>query len=183
MKGLMMGTPLLISSLIRNADRNHGTTEIVSRTVEGGIHHYTYREAHTRARQLANALAALGIEAGERCGTLAWNGYRHFEIYYAVSGMGAVCHTINPRLFAPQIAYIANHASDRVIFTDLTFVPLLEDIADELSGVEAFIVMTDEDHMPKTSLPDVHCYERLVHGHSAEFDWPELDETTASSLC
>ena len=183
MKGLMMGTPLLISSLIRNADRNHGTTEIVSRTVEGGIHRYTYREAHTRARQLANALAALGIEPGERCGTLAWNGYRHFEIYYAVSGMGAVCHTINPRLFAPQIAYIANHASDRVIFTDLTFVPLLEEIADELSGVEAFIVMTDEDHMPKTSLPNVHCYERLVHGHSAEFDWPELDENTASSLC
>ncbi|HJO68490.1 MAG TPA: AMP-binding protein, partial [Rhodospirillales bacterium] len=183
MKGLMMGAPLLISSLIRNADRNHGTTEIVSRTVEGGIHRYTYRDAHIRSRQLANALTALGIEAGERCGTLAWNGYRHLEIYFAVSGMGAVCHTINPRLFAPQIAYIANHAGDRVIFTDLTFVPLLEEIAGDLAGVEAFVVMTDEDHMPKTTLPNVHCYERLVHGHSADYDWPELDENAASSLC
>ncbi len=183
MLGLMMGTPLLISSLIRNADRNHGTTEIVSRTVEGGIHRYTYRDAHTRARQLANALAALGIAPGDRCGTLAWNGYRHFEIYYAVSGSGAVCHTINPRLFPRQIAFIANHANDRVIFTDLTFVPLLEQMAGELTGVEAFVIMTDLDHMPKTTLPNVHCYERLVHAHSDDYDWPEFDENTASSLC
>ncbi len=183
MNGLMMGPPLLISSLIRNAERNHATTEIVSATVEGGIHRYTYRDAHGRARQLANALTALGIEPGERCGTLAWNGYRHLEIYYAVSGMGAVCHTINPRLFPPQIAYIAAHANDRVIFTDLTFVKLLEEIAGELPGVETFIVMTDEDHMPRTSLPNVQCYERLVHGHSPDYDWPELDENTASSLC
>jgi len=183
MKGLMMGTQLLISSLIRNADRNHGTTEIISRTVEGGIHRYTYRDAHTRARQLANALTALGIEPGDRCGTLAWNGYRHLEIYYAVSGSGAVCHTINPRLFPAQIAFIANHANDRIIFTDLTFVPLLEQIAGELAGVEAFVIMTDSDHMPKTTLPNVHCYEQLVHSHSDDYDWPEFDENTASSLC
>ena len=125
MHGLMMETPLLISSLIRNADAIHGTTEIVTRTVEGPIHRYSYRDAHRRARKLANALKTLGIRSGDRCGTLAWNTYRHFEIYYATSGIGAVCHTVNPRLFPGQIAYIVNHAEDAVLFVDLTFLPLV----------------------------------------------------------
>ena len=183
MRGLMMDTPLLISSLIRNAGDNHGDTEIVSRTVEGPVHRYTYSEAHKRARQLANGLRALGIEAGERCATLAWNGFRHFEIYFAVSGMGAVCHTINPRLFPPQIGYIINHAEDSCIFVDLTFVPLLEEMADQLTGIRSIVVMTDPEHMPQTMLPNVVCYETLVRGHSDSFDWPRLDENTASSLC
>jgi 3-(methylthio)propionyl---CoA ligase len=183
MEGLMMGTQLLISSLIRNADRNHGETEIVTRTVEGPLHRYSYSEAHGRTRQLANALASLGIKPGDRCATLAWNTYRHLEIYYAVSGMGAVCHTVNPRLFPPQISFILNHAADRCIFVDLTFVPLLEELADEFSHVEAIVIMTDDKHMPDTNLPNVFCYESLINGHSDDFDWPEFDENTASSLC
>ena len=129
MLGLMMNWPLMISSLIRHADRYHGDTEIVSRTVEGPIHRYTYRDAARRARRLARALVRLGVRAGDRVGTLAWNGYRHFELYFAVSGMGAVIHTINPRLFHDQITYIVNHAEDRVLFFDLTFLPLVERLA------------------------------------------------------
>jgi len=183
MEGLMMGTQMLISSLIENADRNHGTTEIVTRTVEGPIHRYTYHDAHRRSRQLANALGSLGIKNGDRCATLAWNTHRHFEIYYGVSGMGAICHTVNPRLFPPQIVFIMNHAADHCIFVDLTFVPLLEELAGQLEHTEAIIIMTDEANMPKTSLPNVHCYEALINGHSDDFDWPEFDENTASSLC
>ena len=129
MRGLMMDKPLLISSLIQHAEDYHGATEIVSRTVEGPIHTYTYAEAAKRARQLVNALGSLGVKPGDRIGTLAWNGYRHFETYYAVSGMGAVCHTINPRLFPPQISYIISHAEDSYLFVDLTFIPLLEGIS------------------------------------------------------
>ena len=133
--------------------------------------------------RLANALQALGVGQGDRIGTLAWNGYRHFELYYAVSGMGAVLHTINPRLFAEQIVYIANHAEDRYIFADLTFVALLEQLAPELEGVAGIVVMTDEAHMPETNLANVHCYETLLAGGAESFDWPALDENAASSLC
>jgi fatty-acyl-CoA synthase len=183
MHGLMMETPLLISSLIRNADAIHGATEIVTRTVEGPIHRYTYRDAHARARRLANALPALGIGPGDRCGTLAWNTHRHFEVYYAVSGIGAVCHTVNPRLFGPQIAYIINHAEDACLFVDLTFVPLLEQLADEIGGVRTVVVLTGRATMPKTSLRGTVCYEELVEGASDRLDWPTFDENTASSLC
>ena len=154
MHGLMMDMPLLISDLIRHADRHHGAAEIVSKTVEdGGIHRYTYREAHRRARRLANALKSLGVGMHDRVATLAWNGYRHFEIYYAVAGSGAVIHTINPRLFPDQIAYIANHAEDKVVFFDLTFAPLVEKLAPQLKSVKHFVAMTDRAHMPKTSHP------------------------------
>jgi fatty-acyl-CoA synthase len=183
MHGLMMEMPLQISSLIRHADRFHGDTEIVSRLVEGGIHRYTYRDAHRRSRQLANALIALGVRLGDRIGTLAWNGFRHFEIYYAVSGMGAVCHTINPRLFPEQLSYIANHAEDRYVFFDLTFVPLLEKIAPHCQGVRGWVAMTDKAHMPQAKLPNLLCYEDLVNSHSDNYDWPVFDELTASSLC
>src|SRR6476646_8687740 len=139
MHGLMMDMPLLISGLIRHADRHHGATEIVSKTVEGGIHRYTYREAHTRARRLANALQRLGVQHHDRVATLAWNGFRHYEIYYAVAGSGAVIHTINPRLFPEQIAYIANHAEDKVVFYDTTFAPLIEKLKPQLKSVRHFI--------------------------------------------
>src|SRR5581483_731801 len=129
MQGLMMQWPLMISSLIRHADRCHGDTEIVSRTVEGPVHRYTYRDAHARARRLANALARLGVGPGECVATIAWNGYRHFELYYAISGTGAVVHTINPRLFHEQLVYILDHAGDRAVFFDLTFLPLAERLA------------------------------------------------------
>ncbi|WP_169569905.1 3-(methylthio)propionyl-CoA ligase [Sneathiella limimaris] len=183
MRGLIQDRPLLISSQIEYAGTYHGDVEIVSRTVEGPIHRTNYREINLRSKKLAQALARLGVEFGDRVGTLAWNGYRHLEIYFGVSGMGCVCHTINPRLFPEQIAYIANHAEDKVIFTDLTFVPLLEAIASELGSVQHFVIMTDEAHMPETSLPNVICYETLVEAENGEYDWPVFDEMTASSLC
>ena len=183
MLGLMQDRPMLISSLIDFAAQYHGDVEIVSRSVEGPIHRYTYNDANHRARQLAQALGALGITLGDRVGTLAWNGYRHLECYYGVSGIGAVLHTINPRLFPEQIVYIANHAEDRVLFTELTFVPLLEGIADQLSSVEAIVIMTDRNHMPETSLPNVHCYEELLAAQDGTLQWPSFDERTASSLC
>ncbi|MGH8677450.1 MAG: 3-(methylthio)propionyl-CoA ligase [Burkholderiales bacterium] len=169
--------------MITHAERYHGTTEIVTRTVEGPIHRYNYRDAHSRSRQLANALIALGVKPADRIGTLAWNTHRHFEVYYGVSGIGAVCHTINPRLFPEQIAYIVNHAADTHLFFDLTFVPLIEKLAPHLKGVKSFVIMTDKAHMPKTTIADPICYEDLVNAHSSDYDWPVFDERTASSLC
>ncbi|HZP91445.1 MAG TPA: 3-(methylthio)propionyl-CoA ligase [Burkholderiales bacterium] len=183
MHGLMMDIPLLISSLIEHADRYHGDTEIVSRTVEGGIHRYTYRDAHRRSRQLANALGALGVKTGDRVGTLAWNGYRHLEAFYGISGMGAVMHTVNPRLFPEQIAYIVNHADDGYVLFDLTFVPLIEKLAPICRGVKGWVVMTDRAHMPQAGIPNLLCYEELINAHSDDYAWPALDERTASSLC
>jgi 3-(methylthio)propionyl---CoA ligase len=182
MLGLMQDQPLLISSLITHADRHHGATEIVSRTIEGPIHRYSYRDAHARARRLANALRRLGVQEGERVGTLAWNTFRHLEIYFATSGIGAVCHTINPRLFPEQIVYIANHAEDRFVFFDLTFVPLVEKLRPLCKAVKGWIAMTDRAHMP-ASLPDALCFEELVAAESDALDWPALDEHAASSLC
>jgi fatty-acyl-CoA synthase len=183
MFGQMQDRPLLISSLIEFAALNHGDGEIVSRTVEGPIHRYTYKDCAARSRQLAKALEKLGVEQGDRIGTLAWNGFRHVEIYYGVSGMGAVCHTINPRLFPEQIVYIVNHAEDKYIFVDLTFVPLLENLIDQIPQVKGFIVMTDEANMPETKLPNVICYENLLSTLDDDYQWPEFDERTASSLC
>jgi acyl-CoA synthetase (AMP-forming)/AMP-acid ligase II len=183
MKGLMMETQLLISSIAKHAEQFHGDREIVSVTADNPQHRYTVREAMARARQLANALARLGVKQGDRVASLAWNDYRHLEVYYGVSGSGYVCHTINPRLFPEQIVYIINHAEDRFICVDAMFVPLLEAVADKIPNVEGFIVMTDEAHMPKTSLPNAMCYETLIGAESTEFDWPEIDERTASALC
>jgi acyl-CoA synthetase (AMP-forming)/AMP-acid ligase II len=183
MHGLMMDKPLLISDLIRHADRVHGATEIVSKTVEGGMHRYTYREAHARARRLANALKQLDVQMHDRVATLAWNGFRHFEIYYAVAGCGAVIHTINPRLFPDQIVYIANHAEDRYVFFDITFAPLLEKLAPQLQTVKGFVAMTDRAHMPKENIAHLLCYEELLEKQTAEFEWPSFDERTAACLC
>jgi acyl-CoA synthetase (AMP-forming)/AMP-acid ligase II len=183
MKGLMMDTPLLISSIAQHAEKFHGGREIVSVTADNPRHRYTIRDAIARAKQLANALARLGVEQGDRVASLAWNDYRHLEIYYGVSGSGYVCHTINPRLFPEQVVYIINHAEDRFICVDAMFVPLLEAIADKIPNVEGFIILTDEAHMPETSLPNAMCYETLLAAESPEFDWPDLDERTASALC
>ena len=183
MQGLMMESPLLISAVIDYAAAVHGEATIVSRTVEGAIHRYDYRAAHRRIQQLAHALQELGIQHGDRVATLAWNGYRHFELYYGISGIGAVCHTINPRLFPEQIVYIVNHAEDRTICVDLSFVPLLEKIAERLPRVESYIILTDRDHMPDTSLPNALCYEELLANQPERFDWPSFDERTACSLC
>lgn len=183
MLGLMQDRPLLISSLVEFAALNHGDGEIVSRTVEGPIHRYTYKDCAVRSRQLAKALEKLGIEKSDRLGTLAWNGYRHMEVYYGVSGMGAICHTINPRLFPEQIIYIINHAEDKYIFIDLTFLPLIEKLIDHIPQVEGFIIMTDEANMPETKLSNVYCYENLMATVDDDYQWPVFDERTASSLC
>jgi len=182
--GLMMQMPLLISSLIEHAERHHGDAEIVSRRVEGDIHHTTNRALHGRARQMANALGALGIARSDRVATLAWNGYRHMELYFAVSGAGSVLHTINPRLHPEQIAWIVNHANDTALFFDLTFLPLVEAIAPNCRNVKHWVAMTDRAHMPAThKLDDLLCYEDMVDGHPDRFTWPQFDENTASSLC
>ena len=183
MRGLMMDRPLLISSIIDHAALYHGDTEIVSRTIEGPLHRYTYRDAQVRSKRVANALATLGVHPGDCVGTVAWNGYRHFELYYGVSGMGAVLHTINPRLFPEQLVYIVNHAEDAYLFVDLTFVPLLETLADQLETVKGFVIMTDDAHMPETTLDNAFCYEILIGAESSDYEWPRFDENTASSLC
>lgn len=184
MHGLMMQQPLLISSLIVHAGRHHGDQQIVSRRVEGDIHRYTYRDLAERARRMAKALDALGIKDGERCATLAWNGYRHLELYYAVSGSGAVLHTLNPRLHPDQVVYIADHAEDQVLFFDMTFLPLVEAIASRTKTVRHFVAMTDRAHMPASSkVANLLCYEDLIEAHDDQYEWPIFDENRASSLC
>ncbi|MFC7517628.1 3-(methylthio)propionyl-CoA ligase [Herbaspirillum sp. GCM10030257] len=182
--GQMMSQPLLISSIIKHADRYYGSNEIVSRRVEGDIHRYTYRDCHRRARQMANALAGLGVKMGDRVATLAWNGYRHLELYYAISGSDAVMHTINPRLHPEQIAYIANHAEDQYLFFDITFLPLVEAFAAHCKTVKGFVLMGDKDRMPaETKIPNLMCYEELIANSSDQYEWPQFDENSASSLC
>jgi len=184
MLGLMQNVPLLISSLIRHADRHHGDVEIVSRRVEGDIHRTNYHELHGRVKRLANALDALGVESSDRVATLAWNGYRHMELYYAVAGKGAILHTINPRLAQDQIAWIANHAEDHYLFFDLTFLPIVEKIAPQCRTVKGFVAMTDRAHMPATTgVENLLCYEDLLAQQSDSYEWPTFDENQASSMC
>ncbi|MGH8457610.1 MAG: AMP-binding protein, partial [Stenotrophobium sp.] len=170
MQGLMMDLPLMISALLAHADQYHGDTEIVSRTVEdGSIHRYTYHDAHVRTRKLANALTRLGVKPGERVATLAWNGYRHFELYYAISGMGAVTHTVNPRLFPEQIGWIVNHAEDQYVFFDLTFAPLVEALAPRCPTVKGWVAMTDRAHLPQIKGVTPLCYEDLLAAESDNY--------------
>jgi 3-(methylthio)propionyl---CoA ligase len=181
--GLMMQAPLAISSLLVHADRYHPDVEIVSRRLEGDVHRSTYRQAHERARRLANALAALGVARSDRVATLAWNGYRHFELYFAVSGSGAVLHTLNPRLHPEQIAWIVNHAEDRVLCFDLTFLPIVEAVAAHCPTVRHWVALIDRDRMPAAPKLPLLCYEDLVDQHSDRYLWPEFDENLASSMC
>jgi fatty-acyl-CoA synthase len=182
MQGQMMDMPLLISQLLKHADRYHGDTEIVSRLVNGDIHRYTYRDAHRRTRQFANALRKLGVTPGQRLGTLAWNTHRHFEAYFGIAGIGAISHTINPRLFPEQIAYIINHAENKLLFVDESFVPLVEQLASQLPTVEKVIIFTDKTDF-ETSLENWASYETLISEESDQFEWPTFDEREASSLC
>ena len=183
--GLMMQRSLLISSLLVHAERHHGWQEVVSRRVEGDVHRCTYRELAARARRMAKVTLELGVIPGDRVATLAWNGYRHMELYYAVSGTGAVLHTLNPRLHPEQLAYIINHAQDQVLFFDMSFLPLVEAVADRLPTVKAFVAMTDRSRMPLgTGIPNLLCYEELLQAQANDvFEWPEFDEHSASSLC
>jgi fatty-acyl-CoA synthase len=183
MLGLMQKHPLLVSSLIEHARKAHPNAEVISRTPEGLIHRYTYAEVDSRARQVARALTAMGVTRGERIGTLAWNSYRHLELFFGASGMGAVLHTANPRLFSAQLEFIINHAEDKYLFFDAGFLPLVEKLAPALKTVEAFIVLTDRQHMPASTVIDLRCYEDLIGAHSADSPWTSLDENSASSLC
>lgn len=182
-----MRTPLLIPDLLRHAVRRHPQQKIVSRAQEGGMHSYSYADCYQRSVQLAKVLTELGVEPGERIASLAWNTYRHMELYYAVAGVGAVLHTVNPRLFPDQIQWMLNHADDQWVFVDLDFVSLLESIADQLPAVKGFVVLTDAATMPASSLPNLLCYEELLNQYSetdaAAFIWPELDEHAGALLC
>lgn len=182
MQGLMQDRQLLISTLIEHAARYHPSVEIVSRTCEGPLVRTNYGELRSRAAKLAKALLRMGIRPGDRVATLAWNTHRHMELYFAVSGIGAVLHTVNPRLFPEQIDYILNHAESRVLFFDITFSGLVEGLKERLTGVQSFVAMTDPEHLP-SELPDCVAYESLLAPESDEFEWPEFDERTASSLC
>ncbi len=183
MRGRMMDWPLLISSLIEHAAQNHADAEIVSRSVEGPMHRTTYAEVNRRSKRLAKALGKLDVGFGDRVATLAWNGYRHVELYYAISGTGSVCHTVNPRLFVDQLIYIFNHAADKVLFFDLTFLPLVEKLAAQMKTVQHFVLMTDRAHMPASSPLKLLCYEELLAAEDDDLHWPRFDELTASSLC
>jgi fatty-acyl-CoA synthase len=184
MNGSMQQHPLLISSLLVHAERHHGAQEVVSRRTEGDIHRITYRDLAARARRLAKAMAALGVRDSDRVATLAWNGYRHLELYYAVSGMGAVLHTLNPRLHPDQVVWIADHAEDAVLCFDITFLPLVQAVAARLKTVKHFVLMTDRAHMPaEPKIPGLLCYEDLVETQDDAYAWPQFDENHASSLC
>jgi len=183
MLGLMQHHPLLISSLIEHAAGVHGDGEIVSRTIQGTIHRCTYADIRRRAAQVANLLGALGVQPGECVGALAWNGYRHLELFYGVSGSGAVLHTINPRLFPEQLEYIINHAGDRVLFFDVCFASLVEKLAPRLKSVQHFIALSDRGQLPECHGVEVRGHEDLLAEQDSRFSWPELDENSASSLC
>ncbi|MBV7396263.1 long-chain-fatty-acid--CoA ligase [Mameliella sediminis] len=182
MQGMMMHMPLRIIEILDYAAQAHPGGEIVSVRTEGDIHRETYAQAYARTAQLAHGLAALGVGQGDRVATLAWNGYRHFELYYAISGMGAVCHTINPRLSAEQMLYIIGHAEDSVLCIDLTFVPIVEALAEHLPAGLKLVVLTDRAHMPDSKL-DLLCYEELLDGQPETYDWPILPEDSAAGLC
>jgi 3-(methylthio)propionyl---CoA ligase len=187
MLGLMQQQPLMISALLKHAARHHPHSEVVSKTTEGEIHRYTYPQAEARARRLVRVLQRLGVAGTDRIGTLAWNGFRHFEIYYAVSGMGAICHTINPRLHPDDIAYIINHAGDKFLFADTTFAGLLTTIAPAIKdNVRGVVMMTDRANMPEIALAPgmaLYCYEDLMDAADEDFTWPVFDENTAASMC
>ena len=183
MFGLMMDRPLTLPSILEYAATWHPAREIVTRTVEGPIHRYGYADALQRVKRMANALQSLGVKPGDRVATLAWSTHRHFELYYAVSGLGAVLHTINPRLHPDQVAWVANHAGDSLLFWDISFADLVPEIAGRLETVKTFVAMTDQDNLPASAPGGTLVYEALVAAASPHFDWPELDERQASALC
>ena len=183
MHGKMMAVPLTITEIMRFADRLYPDTEVISVTMDEGVHRSTYGEVFDRANRVAHALSNLGVESGDRVATLAWNDHRHLELYYGVSCSGAVIHTVNPRLFPEQLVYIMNHAEDRVVFLDPMFIPLVEGLADRLSSVTAYVALTSRGAMPESELSNLYCYEDLVGQESSAYPWPDLEEKTSSALC
>jgi acyl-CoA synthetase (AMP-forming)/AMP-acid ligase II len=184
MLGLMQSQPLLISSLITFAERHHGDAQIVSRRVEGDIHRYTYRDLARRSRQLAAALDGEGLQMSDRVASIAWNGYRHMEMYFGVSGSGRVLHTINPRLHPEQVAWIINHAEDQVLCFDMTFLPIVQAVHAKCPTVKKWVALCDADKLPADSgIPGLTSYEAWIGSQSANYVWPEFDENTASSMC
>lgn len=183
MLGLMQDWPLTVDKILEHAATWHGEVEVVSRSVEGSIIRSTYAEIHQRAKRLSNALKRLGIKPGDRVATLAWNTARHIEAWYGIMGIAAVCHTLNPRLHVDQLCYIINHAEDRIIFTDLTFLPVLLENRTRMPTVEHIVVMTDEKHMDLDLSPELLCFETLIEENSADCRWGMFDENSAASLC
>lgn len=183
MLGLMMNEQLTLTSLMQHGRVINGDSEIVSITQDNPRHVYTQRECFDRAGQLARALRKLGLKDGQALGTIAWNDYRHMEIYFGVACSGSVCHTINPRLFPEQLVYIINHAEDQFLMVDPMFLPLIEAIQDKLTSVKGVIVLAPLDAMPQTTLKNVHCYEELLAAQNSDYPWPDLDENTACSMC
>ncbi|WP_298126871.1 long-chain-fatty-acid--CoA ligase [Brevundimonas sp.] len=183
MLGLMQDWPLTVDKILDHAKNWHPHREVVTRSVEGPIVRTTYGEIHGRAKRVSKVLLDWGIKPGDRVATLAWNTARHIETWYGIMGIGAVCHTLNPRLFPEQLGYIINHAEDKVIFVDMTFIPLLEAILPHCPSVERVVVMTDEMTMPATKLPQAECYEQLLSGASEDVTWGGFDEKTACGLC
>jgi len=178
----MQDWPLLVWKLIDHAAVTAPRQEIVTQTVEGSLHRTNWKEVRARSRKVARALQQLGIGVGDRVGTLAWNTYRHVECWYGISGIGAVAHTVNPRLFDDQIVYIMNHAADRILLLDLTFVELIERIAPRLETIERFVILTDREHMPKSDI-GFECYEELLNRETEDFEWIAVDERTPAGLC
>ncbi|MNX57806.1 Long-chain-fatty-acid--CoA ligase [compost metagenome] len=183
MLGLMQDWPLTVDKILDHAKNWHPNREVVTRSVEGPIERTTYGAIHGRAKRVSNALKAWGVQPGDRVATLAWNTADHIEAWYGIMGIGAVCHTLNPRLFPEQLVYIINHAADRIIFVDLTFVPLLDAILPHCPSVERVVIMTDADHMPQTKLPVVECYETVLEQSSEDVEWGGFEENTACGLC
>lgn len=183
MLGLMQDWPLLCHRIIEHAARIHGKQEVVTRSVEGPIHRTNYAEIHKRALKVSQVLERDGVRLGDRVATIAWNTWRHLEVWYGIMGIGAICHTVNPRLFPEQIAWIINHAQDRIVMTDITFVPVLEKIADKLASVERYVVLTDKAHMPQTTLKNVVAYEDWIAEADGKFKWKDFDENTAAAMC
>ncbi len=183
MHGLMMQRPLLISSLLEHAACVFASVEVVTRTVEGPIVRHDWTSVRRRSKQLAQALHALELRDGDAIATIAWNTHRHLEVYYGVSGMGAVVHTVNPRLHPTQLVYVLNHARDRALFVDLSFVPLVEAVWDRLESVRHLVILTDRAHMPDCKIPGALCYEDLLAAQDGGFEWPTFDENTAAGIC
>jgi acyl-CoA synthetase (AMP-forming)/AMP-acid ligase II len=183
MLGLMQDWPLLLHRVIDHAAIQHGGREVVTRSIEGPMHRTNYSDIRRRAKRVAKRLEKDGIKLGDRVGTLAWNTWRHLEAWYGITGIGAVYHTVNPRLFPDQIAWIVNHAADRVMMTDLTFVPILEGLADKLPSIERYVILTDAAHMPPTKLKNAVAYEDWISEVDEDFKWAEFDENTAAGLC
>jgi len=183
MLGLMQDWPLLCHKIIEHAAKYHGTQEIVTRSVEGPIHRTNYRQIHDRARKVSQMLQRDGIQIGDRIATIAWNTWRHLECWYGIMGIGAICHTVNPRLFPEQIAWIVNHAQDRIVISDITFIPILEKIADKMPSVERYVVLTDKAHMPETTLKNAVNYEDWIAQADGKITWKDFDENTAAAMC